>query len=136
MVTHLTIILVEQPHGCPVDVLFALRIRAFRIPAPTMEDDTPEPTTYLLSNVELEVLVNISRLTPAPLEIPDCGEGENLETRLPTVCTFLDIIYYNIYYSRKLGLIHMSFVGKISPDIHLSPSPILIQLRNPRSSPI
>lgn len=37
---------------------------------------------------------------------------------------------------RRFGLIHCSIVGKISPDIHESPSPTLIQLRNPLSSPI
>lgn len=120
-----------MPHVCP----FARRLSAPRIPAPNIEEETPDPTTYVLSKVELALFVNIIRPDPAPRE----GAGENLETRLPVVCTFVGMIYYiilYIFYSRKLGLIQISFVGKISPDMHLSPSPTLIQLRNPRSSPI
>ena len=34
------------------------------------------------------------------------------------------------------GLMHIACVGKMSPDMQVSSSPTLIQLRNPRSSPM
>jgi hypothetical protein len=44
--------------------------------------------------------------------------------------------YILFYIVLNFGLIQMSLVGKMSPDMQTSPSPTSIQLRKPLSSPI
>ena len=43
---------------------------------------------------------------------------------------------FHVIYSRNDGFIQISGLENTSPDIHLSPASTLMQLLNPRSSPI
>ena len=120
-----------QKHALPLEARLISALLAL-----LFIDPTPDPATNLFSIVDVVLFLFTKITRPAPA--PDDGAGLKKATLLPTVCIVLVGICILYVYTNYLsaGFKQISSEGNMFPDIHLSLSSILIQLLNPRSSPI